>query len=311
MEDEQEVTKLFENLIFNEIPEEMLSLLVSGGLYFEHMNGVPLSEYWNQKQFDNRDEFFVMLNSYFSLVSAINKTPHNNEWRLKFDVAYLFQLKSNAQSAKSLDILANSGCYADSYVICRAMISRVNLLMLCALNPNLFDQWLKNPKDERFLDGHVRSELINNGLNTIPHFYELMSEIIHGHATGLADIGYLQKGLFTEIKPIRNQIYVMAKFIIAMSYQLMLSMALQDCNGKVPDGLRVYDDFFQWLKKHYLVHNRIDQLFTFMAEDRHTEKIGKDKYVVGSTYNYDEIRVQLSKFHRTGQSKKLSKKYNT
>lgn len=52
-----------------------------------------------------------------------------------------------------------------------------------------------------------------------------------------------------------------------------------------------------------------DQLFTFMAQERHVEKIGKDNYIVGGSFDYDEIRIQIEKFHRIKQKKTLGKKY--
>jgi len=148
-------------LILNKLPGEAIPELVASGSYFDQMNGVKLSDYWNSVEFSNRDEFFIVLNAYLALIHAIHKISPSNEWRLKFDVATLFQLKSNAQAAASLDLLTKQHCYADALSVCRTMLSRLNFLILCALNPNLFDVWLKQPKDERFIDGHVRDELKN------------------------------------------------------------------------------------------------------------------------------------------------------
>ncbi len=270
-----------------------------------------MSEYWKSKDFSNRDEFYVVLNAYFGLVGALNKNPENNDWRLKFDVAFLFQLKSNAQSAKSIELLTSNKCYADALVICRTLISRLNLLILCALNPNLFDYWLRNPKDKIFLDGEIRRELKNNNILLPTHLYEFYSEIAHGQIQGLSEIGYFEKGLFAEVLPAENQIWVTAKFAIASIYFTALSMAIQDCEGKtIPERFKNHQILFKWFEKQYLVHNRIDQIWTFLLEERHMEKVGKNEYVFGRNYDFNGIKEQVAKFHRKGQRKKLSKNYH-
>ena len=270
-----------------------------------------MTEYWKSKDFTKRDEFYLVLNAYLGLVGAFYQNAENNEWRLKFDVAFLFQLKSNAQSAKSIELLVTNKCYADSLVICRTLISRLNLLILCSLNPDLFDFWLKNPKDKIFLDGQIRNELKNNSISLPTHLYEFYSEITHGQIQGLCEIGYLEQGLFADVKPAENQIWVTAKFAIATIYYTGLCMAIQDCEGKsIPERFKNHQILFDWLEKHYLAHNRIDQLWTFLMEDRHVEKVGRNEYVIGRGYDFKAIKEQIAKFHRKGQKKKLSKKYD-
>ncbi len=270
-----------------------------------------MTEYWKSKDFTKRDEFYLVLNAYLGLVGAFYQNAENNEWRLKFDVAFLFQLKSNAQSAKSIELLVTNKCYADSLVICRTLISRLNLLILCSLNPDLFDFWLKNPKDKIFLDGQIRNELKNNSISLPTHLYEFYSEITHGQIQGLCEIGYLEQGLFADVKPAENQIWVTAKFAIATIYYTGLCMAIQDCEGKsIPERFKNHQILFDWLEKHYLAHNRIDLLWTFLMEDRHVEKVGRNEYVIGRGYDFKAIKEQIAKFHRKGQKKKLSKKYD-
>lgn len=293
------------------IPEDSIPDLIAGGNYLEHHQGIDLSDYWVETQFSNRDEFFVVLNAYFSLCGLVNKLEYYNEWRLKFDVAFLFQLKSNAQSAVSIDALVNKHCYADALSICRVMISRMHLLLICALNPNLFDPWLENPKSEIFLDGHIRSELEKNKIFLPDHLYDSFSEIIHNQEQILNEIGYFEKGLFPELKAVENHIWVSAKFIIAMKYYSMICMAIQDCEGKsIPKDLSTHEKFFGWLSSNYLIANRIDHIWTFMAEDRHVKKAGKDKYIIGGSFDFTKLKEQIQKFHRKGQRKTLSSKYN-
>ena len=289
-----------------------ISNIVAGAAYYESMKGVSSNKYWKTDIFDIRDEFFVILNAYFSIVNDLQKSiPHNNDWKIEFDVAYYFQIKSTAQSAKAIDELVFNHCYADAYVICRTLISRLNLLLLCSLNPELFNKWLRNPKDERFLDGHIRKELENNGISTGSHLYRFTSEIIHSQFEALSNVGFFEKGLFPEITAARQSVYVIAKFVIATAYMTMIKMTELDYDGlNYPKALKNHRAVFDWLRTSYLAHNRWDQLFTFIAEDRHCEKIGKAKYKIGGGFNFDTIEEQLSKFHRTkGQKKKLSKKY--
>ena len=293
------------------IPEDSIPNLIAGGSYLEHHQGIEMSEYWNEQKFSNRDEFYVVLNAYLSIFGLVNNLEYHNEWRLKFDVAFMFQLKSNAQTAVSIDTLVKKHCYADALSICRVMISRMHLLLICALNPNLFDNWLENPKNEIFLDGHIRSELEKNKILLPDHLYDSFSEIIHNQEQILNEIGYFEKGLFPELKAVENHIWVSVKFIIAMTYYSMICMAIQDCEGKsIPKDLSTHEKFFEWLSSNYLIANRIDQIWTFLAEDRHTKKAGKDKYVIGGAYNFAKLKEQIQKFHRKGQRKTLSTKYN-
>lgn len=299
------------NFLENGIPEDFFNILFIGAKYFEKNNGVLLKDYWQNKEFDNRDEFFIVLNAYYNLRYLVEKLPYVNDWRGKFDCAFLITMKSVAQSSLSLDVLTRKYCYSDCYTICRLMISKLNFLLLCALNPNLFEIWYKNPKDERFLDGHIREELKNNGIDTVPHLYKQCSEIIHGHPIALNEIGFLTKGLFVEHPKINNELWVIAKYVVAMQYQVVISMMSFDIGrSKIPEQLTLHENFIKWLKNKILVNNRIDHFFTFLCEERHVEKASKDQYKIGSFYDFDNITNQIHKFHRKGQKKTLSKKYN-
>lgn len=311
---DEKIEKWFTILEKNNIPDEIIPSLLVGSDYFEKESGVLRNSYWNNSKFSMRDEFFVVLNAYFALCGAIqNRIPNNTEWRLKFDVAYLFQIKSNAQSCKSINELVFNHCYNDALVICRTMLSRLNILILFSLNPYLWNEWAKNPKDERFLDGHIRTELENSGIKTVSHLYELTSEIVHSQAEALLDIGYLTNGLFPDIPAVEDKVYIIAKFAIGTAYGTMIKMAEIDLNySNYPEELVNHRKMFDWLKNTYLLGNRLEHLFTFIAEDRHWKKVGKDKYDIGGTYDFNEIEVQLEKFHKLkGQKKKLSKKYYT
>jgi len=295
----------------NNIPKDFIPKLFISTSIFQGLNGVKSEAYWTSKKFDIRDEFFVVFNSYFSLFHDLKeKIPYQNEWRLKFDVAYLYQVKTNSQSCKALDVLLSNHCYSDAFVICRTMMSRLNFLILCSFNPDLFDEWLKNPKHEKFLDGHVRKELENNGILTPSHLYEQASEVVHGQNQAMAEMGYFEKGYFPDIPVVRQKVYIIAKFIIAASYITMIKMAELDFKKSTsPNELKRHRNMFNWLENSYLAANRIDQWLTFLAEDRFWEKVGKNKYKGFESFDFTSIQNQLDKFYRKGQKKKLSKKY--
>lgn len=308
--EEDIVIQKFKLFIKNEIPDDSFVDIIAGAQYFEHFGGTELTEYWKTSNFDNRDEMFVILNTFLSLTSLIKKIPHKAEKRLEFDVAFLFQLKSVAQTFFSIDTLNQRNCYSDCYSLIRTLLSKLNLLILFSINPKLFDKWLKEPKNEIFLDGKVRQELNNSGIYTAPYLYELTSEIIHGQYEALNDIGYLSgQGLFNEIKPIRNQVYVLSKFILGFKIKIMLTMLRIDFGTSYNKDLNNFENLYEWFLKSYLNPSRIDQLFTFIAEDRHWEKVGKDTFSGGRPFNYNEFAEQLQKFHKSSQPKKLSKKY--
>lgn len=305
------VIQKFKLFTENDIPDDSFVDIIAGAQYFEHFGGTPLTEYWKSKNFDNRDEMFIFLSVFLSLASLIKKIPHKSEKRLEFDVAYLFQLKSVAQTFYSIDTLNQNNCYTDCFSLIRTLLSKLNLLILFSINPKLFDKWLKEPKNEIFLDGKVRQELNNSGIYTAPYLYELTSEIIHGQYEALNDIGYLSgEGLFNELKPVRNQVYVLSKFILGFMIKIGLTMFRIDFGTSQNKELENFEKLFDWFLKNYLVHGRIDHIFTFMAEDRHWEKVGKDTYSGGGSFNFKEFEEQLKKFHKTGQPKKLSKKYS-
>lgn len=65
-------------------------------------------------------------------------------------------------------------------------------------------------------------------------------------------------------------------------------MAILDFEEKqLPENIQEHQKLYSWFLDNYLVHNRLDQLFALMAEDRHMEKIGKDTYSLGGSYEYD------------------------
>jgi len=299
-------------LINFEIPDNIIGDLIASGLYLEVNGGVPLNSYWQDvEQSTMRDEFYLTVNFMISFLGLIQKLEPVNEWRGLFDVAFLFQFKSNIQSICSVDYLTKKSCYGDAFSVLRTLHSRLNLLLLVSLEPRLFDEWLRHPKNPKFLDGHVRCELENNNIYTMKHIYEFASELVHGQFTSLNDIAYLEKGIFVNIPAVEHQIYALSKFIVSMIGFSMLSMVVTDIDKAIlPEIVRSREVAFQIISEKFLTFNDLRNLFSVLAKDRHWVKVGKKKYHAGGIFNYSDYREQLWKFHRlTGQKKSLSKEY--
>lgn len=282
-------------------------------MWYEHAGGVPLESYWNDpNKLSMRDEFFLVANLLFSLPGIIQKSKEDDEF-LPYQVIYLYFLKPNAQSVLSIDSLLHQRCYGDAFVVCRSLHARVNLMLLLSFEPNLFNDWLQNPKEDCYLEGHIRAELDKHGISTMRHIYELASEVIHNQYQANTDIGYFEKGIFSNIPSIENQILVIAKFILAAaSYSFIKFGLLYKNNNSVLPALREMDRYFDMLISSYLVPNRLEHLWAAIGEDRHWEKVGKDKFRAGGLFNFESYVDQLKKFRASkgkGQRKTLGKEY--
>jgi len=231
---------------------------------------------------------------------------------LSFQAAYLSQVKQTAQSVRALDLLSSANCYADAFSVIRALHSRTNLMMLFSLSPDLFRHWIDHPKDPKYLDGHIRSELGKHGLRTMIHSYELASELLHGQIQAHSDIGLFEKGIFNDIFAIKNHLFVLGKFIVAaFAYTIIQSTIVGEIKkGQNKEEIIKFESMFDHFFDTILSQNRWDHLFAIIANERHWEKIGKKKYDIGGTFNFSEYKEQVYKFHRkSGQRKQLSKEY--
>jgi hypothetical protein len=296
------------------LSENQAAKLVAGSAYFCKNGGIDSATYWHDaKAFDIRDEFFLIANSHLIFIRLINDIDVDDlaDWLGELQVAYLYQLKLNAQSTKSIDVLLSHNCYADAFAVCRTIQSRVNLLLLCSFAPHLFDQWLKNPNESRFREGQVRKELASLGINTMDHVYKLASEVIHGHSLGHGNIGYFEKGLFKDIPQVRHQIYVISKFLLAAStYAIIQTTLIGSKSGANLTDTHDMDQLYEHFFNTILAPARLDHLLTIIAENRHWKQIGADRYNWGGTYSYAQLKKQIQEFHRSdGVQKKLSKRY--
>jgi len=298
------------------VSESQAAMLIVGGILFQQTGGIELATYWNDPgNFSIRDEFFLVANSHLAFIELIKQldTIYLEDWLGEFQVAYLFQMKLNAQTIKSIDILLSNNCYADAFCICRALQSRTNLLLLCVLAPELFDDWWSNPDAKRYREGQVQKELASLGINTMDHIYKLGCEIVHGHVIGHAGIGYFQEGWFKEISGVHHQIYAIAKFLLAAStYAFIQAMLIGSKAGANIVGVKDMDQLYGHFFKTILAPNRIDHYFTvFLAEDRHWKKIGQNKFIGGGTYSFTHLKDLIHKFHgMSGNRHRLSERYH-
>ena len=294
------------------LSEFQATKLVAGACFLQDEGGSAVESYWTDpNNFTARDEFYLIANTIIPL-AQIASILEGEGWLLTFQAAYLSQVKQNAQSVKALDLLSLANCYADTFGVIRAVHSRTNLLLLFSFNPNLFRHWLDNPKDPKYLDGHIRRELEKHGLRTMTHSYELASELLHGQMQAHSDVGLFEKGIFNNIPAIRNRLYILGKFVLAAFAYSIIQATLVGKIHKAQNKREViefesmFDNFFNTI----LSQNKWEHMFTIIAEERHWEKIGKNKYDIGGSFNYLEYKEQLLKFHRnSGQKKHLGKEY--
>lgn len=283
------------------------SRMVAGACFLKDEGGSDLESYWiDSDNFTARDEFFLVANSIIPLAN-IASTLHGEGWLLKFQTAYLSQVKQNAQSIKALDLLTIANCYADAFGVIRALHSRTNLLLLFSFNPDLFRHWLDNYKDPKYLDGHIRRELEKHGLRTMTHSYELASELLHGQLQAHSDIGLFEKGIFNNLPAIKDQIYILGKFILAaFAYTIIQATLIGEIKREQNKREVIeFDAMFDTFLNKILSQSKWNHLFTVIANERHWEKIGKNKYDIGGSFNYLEYKEQLLKFHRSSGQKNI------
>jgi hypothetical protein len=314
---EEQSTKCYQALLEIGVPTDVIVLPLTGGLYLEAMGGPPRCSYWNSTKDSpilekQRDEYYLAGTSALMVAHLMTKVPNQEEWRLKFDVVYLFQVKLLAQTIRAIDLLCSAHCYGDALTLVRSLHSRAYQVILFSLSPELFDEWLRSPRHEKFLDGHMRAELGNLNIHIFPHLYEQFSEVIHGQFQGLADAGYFEQGLFPKVLPIANMAYVSAKFLMGVIGWAGVCALLQDRGSlALPEELNNLQKLYAFLVKGILIPNRFEHLWTMMAEERHWEKVSKTEVSIGKWFDFDEYKRQLDLFHRRSQPKKLGKKYRS
>ncbi len=257
-----------------------------------------------------RDEMLFFGVQGLSTMQALLTEKQRHPYAEQFAAAFAYVGRSVVQSIESVDRLATSNCYIDALSICRTLISRTNLLILFALNPWLFDDWLLRPADQKYLDGRIRDLLASHGLEWFGRLYDELSEAIHLQQTLLDESGYLSPGLFPSLPPMRARTYVIAKILFGAVVALGVAVARQDSEGAaLPGTLALSSDCFDQTRD-LLAANRIEHVGVTIAPDRHWTPAGKGKYAVMTYVGIDQLADQISKFHRdSGQRKVLRQPY--
>lgn len=285
--------------------------IISGAQHLEHLADIKLNSYWNDDNFLQRDEFFVISSIYLYLMREILRGKSINSWKKKLNLGLMLIGNLNIQTIKSIEILSTGGSYSDVFSLLRTFHSRINLITLFSLNPDLLSYWGENPKSEIFLDGHIKRELEANGLTTMSFLYEFYSELVHGQLEANFDIGFLDDKIFQKKVSVENQIYVASKFFVGYLIHITLESIKLDNNDKLNEDTKIVYETFQELRKWMLLPGRMEHLWFQTAEERHWRKVGKNKFNGGGTFDFGAFTENLRKCHKTkGQKKKLSKKYN-
>jgi hypothetical protein len=294
------------------VPADAVEVPLAAARHLEAMGGPSLQSYWNATPRPSlscsRDKFLlagVMALAVHRLLATVHC---RHEWRLQLDVVYMTQTKPLVQSIKAVDLLCEARCYADALSVIRTLHSRTQQLVLFSLNPCLYEEWLQNPRHEKFLDGHIRRELASHGIHIFPHLYDQASEVIHGHLGALAEAGFFERGLFPEIPSVANTVFVLAKSLAGVMGWTGLSAVAADLGQEqdkfVKDVTRVYSSMLSAV----LNPRDIYSIWSLLGQDRHWEKTGKDKHTV-RLFDFEDYQRQLQLFHRQTKPKRLSKKY--
>lgn len=285
--------------------------ILKGIVIFEKICKVDSFNIFTENKITLTDECFIAIGEFISSTQIIEKRIEKNGFAKSYNLASNFFTKSFIQSMDSIIMLVKKNYYIDSLVLLRSFISKVNLLLLILLNPDLWEDWKHNPKKDIYLDGKIRQELENNGLYIGSHFYELLSEITHGQAMAFIETGYWENDTISmENKHWEFKIFTILKFLISTVTFINVEINLIDKEFNKQDSLFQFKVFHDEITEIMLSPNRLEHFLLGMAEDRHWNKVGKDKYDIGSFMSMSNIIENIHKFYRKGQKKKLSKNYN-
>jgi len=148
------ITDIFSQDVIDEFDKIRLYLSYKCNLLFD---------YWQEKILSHRDEFYLTFYVLLMLLDSC-KEGEINEWKLKFNVAFLYHIKFLMESCITIDMAIKRNYYTVCYPLLRSVHSNLFLVILSSFNPELFDHWLKNQKDNRYADGNIRNELLSHGL---------------------------------------------------------------------------------------------------------------------------------------------------
>lgn len=259
-----------------------------------------------------RDEMFLYLflfvSSTFNFMGMVNKHDNGSK-ALSYAVAQSTYLKAILETVLACDSCAQRNLYPDAFILIRSLISKQNNLSLFALNPFIYDDWIKNPKDLRYRDGLIRAELSKHDVEFTDLFYEEFSELVHGHIGALLNYGYLDGGLFSDIPALRNKIYVQLKFTIAPLCYFAVHVMKNTVYSVEKKKVDLLESVLKILEPR-LAPGRLEHLQNLMVEERNWKKVGKNTMQSGPSIDFKKIGEQIEKFYRKKQPKKLTSPYD-
>lgn len=305
------MTQRMQALATHGVPVVHLEYPVAGLEWFEHYGGREgTASIWNHQEWTNRDDFFLVAGACFHVTSLLGRLPSQNDWRAEFDVAGLFLAKMIAQSVRSIDLVTRACSYVDAFTLLRPLAARANLLLLCALEPGLFDRWLREPTLPEFREREIEKELANCGIDTMGYVYDLASELTHSHFQAVGETGFLEQGIFPVIPAVSNRVYVTAKFLLGLvSWTTAVALRADFIETAVPEDVQGQYDLQKYLHADVLHGARWDHLFATMAEDRHWVKLGKSQWKAGGTVDWTRCEDVIQKCRRSRQPKRVGKRY--
>lgn len=319
MTNDTELAGTFTNLKTYGLTDEHASDLLASLAFLEAQGFQAGKDTWTHPASDTlantnqlRDEAMIFIASIAVFGTSLSKISHSDSDGsrfLRFTVSYLTLMKAILQSAFAADGCAQNHLYADGLILTRTLVTKQNLLVLFALNPNVYDDWLRNPKELRYRDGIIRAELDKHGLEFSAQVYEEYSELVHGHIPALEETGYFEQGLINNIPALQNKIYVQLKFILApICFVAHSVIKFESTQRTIPEFAKL--DALLTTMRERLAGNRLEHLQNVIVEERNWEKAGKNKQQVGASFNYDNLYPQIEKFYRSKQAKKLGAPYD-
>ena len=298
------------------LPKDALVSLLTAAQWLDASGGPSASSYWccvNQPLVERqRDEFFVAVALAINGIHLISQHEPNSEWRLRFDVAYLYLAKPMAQAVQSINCLCSYRCYADSLTVVRALHSRTQLLVLFSLEPHLFDEWLDNPELPKYRDVRIRKELSNHGLDVFPHFYHWFSDLVHSRPDGLGETGLFESGLYPSLPAVENTVFVAAKLLIAVIGWTALSAVVVDCEGvgvSIPDDVMQISSLYEYLSTGFFHPARFDHLMTTLPQDLHWPKLDQHRSAHVKWFGYENYQQRLRDFRIKQSQRQLGRDY--
>jgi hypothetical protein len=298
------------SLIIEDIfSQELLNDLNNVIQYFSNKCNIKF-DYWQGEELNHRDELYLTFSALFLLHSVCKDDPIE-EWRLKFDVAFLYHLKSIIETFITIDNAIKNNHYTVCYPLLRALHSKLCMVILCSFDPEIFDHWLKNQKNTIYFDTNIRKELLKHDLYVYNHFYKLYSSVTHGMHDGLARVGYLQNKFGEKNVSIENQIYIISKFLIgtyAFTEYTVLGLEL-NYNNKTKRRYENIKELFDFLEKKVLVSNRIDNISMIFPEEGYEEKYNGE-YILAAKFSFKKYKELITQnYFNFPDSIILSKKY--